>query len=69
MDTTAWTAPAGTVATRIQTLAATVIASYTDESEVSGSGSLASLPANMIVEGRFTALTLTSGAVRLHITK
>ena len=69
-NTTAWTAAAGTYASHVQILTDAVIASATDAAE-KNSGSLAtlSLKAGTIIEGHFTAITLTSGAVRLLLAK
>ena len=52
----------------VQCLTETVIASYTDSLEDAASDSLAgvTLPAGIILHGDFTAITLTSGDVRLY---
>lgn len=67
VDTTAWTATAGRPARYIQVLNDAVVASYTDALEADAvQFATLTIPAGVILEGRFTAITLTSGAVRIY---
>lgn len=52
----------------VQCLTATVIAAYTDDTELSGSGSLVGLTLDpgTVLFGDFSSIQLTSGAVRLY---
>jgi hypothetical protein len=67
INTTAWTAGTGAKARYIQVITDAVIASYTDALESDAVQLTAvTLAAGTVLEGRFSALTLTSGIVRLH---
>ncbi len=65
-----WVAENNTYGRYIQVRGESVLSLASDASETNG-GSLAglTLPAGLLIEGRFTAITLTSGAVRVYLRK
>lgn len=68
-NTTLYTAPDGTFIRYIQVVNEAVIASYTDAAELLDATALATLTltAGLLIEGKFTAVTLTSGVVRCYL--